>query len=432
MMRRFLPKTLFMRAVLIVVLPTVLVQVVTAFVFYDRHWDNVTRHMSSALAGEIAFLSYQASSMSRKEREALYWIFQETTGLRSDFKPGEKLSEKDRKDKSAFPEFSRALDERIDLPYAVRRLHEEGEVEIRIQLSDGVLSFQTTLKRLDSSTTTIFILWMVGASLVLLCIALLFLRNQVRPIKQLAEAAESFGKGQDISYFKPYGALEVRRAARAFLVMRERIQRQIRTRTDMLAGISHDLRTPLSRMKLELALLGETPEVKELQEDVAQMEHMIAEYLDFARGGGGEESVAVNMRGLLEDIVADYKRMGHVIPFAMSEGATMALRPQAFRRLMHNLLDNALRFGKQAALTASVAGNHLEISVDDDGPGIPAEMREEVFRPFTRLDTSRNSKTGGVGLGLTIAQDVVQAHGGSIALDASAMGGLRVTVRLPL
>jgi len=430
--KRFLPKTLFMRALLIVVLPTVLVQAVSAYIFYERHWENVTKHMANALAGEIAFLSQQAEEVNPKERSEQLWAFHETTGIRASFERGAKLSKKSTSAAQDFPEFQHVLDERIAEPFTVKRLEAQEMLEIRVQLKDGVLTFYTTLKRLESSTTVIFMLWMVGATLVFLCIAIVFLRNQVRPIRQLAEAAEGFGKGRDIGDFKPHGALEVRRAARAFLVMRERILRQIRSRTEMLAGISHDLRTPLTRMKLQLAMLPASQEVQDLQSDVTQMERMITEYLDFARGDSGEESERISIAQLLQGIADDYRRLNKEVPCNVPEDAKLDVRPGPLIRMMHNIIDNALRYGRECSISTRVASGKLEIYVDDKGPGIPKEQREAVFRPFTRLDASRNPKTGGVGLGLTIARDAARSHGGNITLADAPSGGLRVVVRLPL
>lgn len=428
--RRLLPKGLFARALLIVVLPTVLVQMVTAYIFYTRHWENVTRHMANSLAGEIAFLAYQATSAKRQDHETLAWIFEQTTGITSSFAGGARLTSK--RKRADFPEFESILAKRIDLPFEVSRLPDGDNLAIRVQLADGVLTLEATVKRLENPTTSIFMLWVSGSSLVFLLIAIIFLKNQVRPIRELALAAESFGKGRDHAGFKPAGALEVRQAARAFLEMRERIQRQIRTRTDMLAGISHDLRTPLTRMKLELALLPDSPEVRELGDDVAQMERMVAEYLDFARGAGGEEAQRVDVAALLSDIREDYRRTGRDFALTAQAGVCAALRPVAFRRVLHNIIDNALRYGKELAVAAHTEGEMLTIIADDHGPGIPKAQREEVFRPFTRLEASRNQSTGGVGLGLTIARDIAQSHGGDIALGESPAGGLRVIIRLPL
>jgi len=432
LLKRLLPKTLFVRGLLIVVLPTVLVQAVAAYIFYERHWENVTKHMANALAGEIAFLARQAEDSDPGERAEQLHAFRATTGIRAHFERGAKLPKETPAEAADLPDFQHILDERIDENFTVRRLEAQEMLEIKVQLKDGVLSFRTTLKRLESSTTVIFMLWMVGASLVFLCIAIVFLRNQVRPIRRLAEAAEGFGKGRDIGDFKPHGAQEVRRAARAFLVMRERILRQIRSRTEMLAGISHDLRTPLTRMKLQLAMLAPTQEVQDLQSDVAQMERMITEYLDFARGDSGEESERISIVQLLQGIADDYRRLNKEVPCSVPEDVKLEVRPGALIRMLHNIIDNALRYGGECSISTRVTSGKLEIYIDDKGPGIPPDQREEVFRPFTRLDASRNPKTGGVGLGLTIARDVARSHGGNIKLLDAPGGGLRVVVRLPL
>ena len=305
-------------------------------------------------------------------------------------------------------------------------------IEIAIKLDDKVVRLQTTNKRLESRTTVIFLVWMLGASAIFLMIAIVFLRNQIRPIRRLAEAADSLGRGVDLPDFKPSGASEVRKAARAFIVMRERIKRQLRTRTEMLAGISHDLRTPLTRMKLELAMLGDSEAVRELGDDVQQMERMIAEYLDFARGEGREEAVRVSLNELLEDVVSDYQRLNADVVLLTKNDVMVDIRVSGFRRMLHNLVDNAMRYGRRCELSLRVAANYCEVVIDDEGPGIPVEKHEEVFKPFNRLDPSRNSKTGGVGLGLTIARDIALAHGGTISLESSPKNGLRVIIRLPL
>lgn len=430
--RHFMPRTLFARALLIVVLPTILVQIVTAYIFYSRHWENVTRHMANALAGEIAFLAYQATSTKRNERDSLTWIFEETTGIASSFQEGRKLPPRKKNAVPDYPEFERILSERIDLPFESRRMPDGDTMEVYIQLSDGLLTFRTSNKRLESPTTSIFILWTTSASFIFLVIALVFLRNQVKPIRALAQAAESFGKGRDYPGFKPTGALEVRRAARAFLVMRERILRQIRSRTEMLAGISHDLRTPLTRMKIQLEFLGDNIAAKELSDDVSQMEYMITEYLDFARGDSGEESQLEDLAALLSGIAEDYSRMGQTVPLSMPSDVVIAVRPHAFRRMMHNLVDNALRYGGSAEIAARQSAGAIEIAIDDTGPGIAPASREEVFRPFKRLDESRNLSTASVGLGLTIARDIARSHGGNITLTENPKGGLRVLIWLPL
>lgn len=438
MSKKYLPKSLFVRALLILVLPTLFIQIVTAYIFFDRHWENVTRHMSSSLAGEVAFLIKQLKDVPAKQKPQVVSEFESATGIDVSFEAVESFNSK--KSSADFLEFQSLLRDKIKEEFTVRNIKDGTYVETRILLPTQSLKIVTSTKRLESPTTKIFLAWMLGASTLFLFIAIIFLRNQIRPITRLAQAADNFGRGVDTPNFRPHGATEVRKAARAFIVMRERIRRQLRTRTDMLSGISHDLRTPLTRMKLQLAMLPADivarddmrEAIIELDDDVLQMQHMIQEYLDFARDEGREEAVRIWLNELLADVVSDYTRMQQEVTLSVESKFEIDLRVSPCRRMLHNLIDNALRYGKRCHLTLRIAGSYAEIMVDDEGVGIPAEKREEVFKPFNRLEPSRNSKTGGVGLGLTIARDVVLAHGGTIALDASPTGGLRVIIRLPL
>jgi two-component system osmolarity sensor histidine kinase EnvZ len=258
------------------------------------------------------------------------------------------------------------------------------------------------------------------------------MRNQVSPLRRLASAADNFGKGRDTPNFSPSGASEVRQAASAFMSMRDRIQRQIQQRTEMLAGVSHDLRTPLTRMKLQLAMLKDVAEIEELNSDVAAMENMIEGYLNFARGEGSEQPIPTDAKILLSEVIHDAKRKSITISFVMPETVNLPLAPNAIKRLLTNLIDNAARHGESVLVTAQRNGSVLELIVEDDGPGIPEHMREEVFRPFFRLDESRNVATGGTGLGLSIARDIVQSHGGDIRLNNSVLGGLKAIISLPI
>jgi two-component system osmolarity sensor histidine kinase EnvZ len=303
-------------------------------------------------------------------------------------------------------------------------------------MPDGVLSVLSPERRLYSFTSYLFIIWMLGSSLVLFSIATLFMRNQIRPIRRLAVAADAFGKGRDISDFRPEGALEVRQAARAFLLMRDRIRRQISQRTEMLAGVSHDLRTPLTRMKLQLAMMPDMAEVEEIKADVAEMQVMIDGYLSFARGDGEEEERQVDLSLLLAEIAGNARREGARLTLdpmvTQGDAVILPLRLLSLRRCLTNLIGNAARYGRHVWLSLERRGNFVEILIDDDGPGIPEDQREAVFRPFHRLEPSRNQKTGGVGLGLTIARDIARRHGGDILLRDSPQKGLRAVVRLPL
>lgn len=327
---------------------------------------------------------------------------------------------------------TRALAGWVHRPFFIDAKSSDKFVDIEVQLDDGVIGFHISRKRLYSPTTTIFVLWMVGTSMLLFGIATLFMRNQVRAVRRLAFAADNFGKGRDVPDFKPEGAAEVRQAAAAFALMRERIKRQISQRTEMLAGVSHDLRTPLTRMKLQLAMMDGIDGVAELKDDVADMERMVDGYLAFARGEGSEGAESTSLTALLEDVVGKLRREGAAIDLHCEEEMTLALRPHAMARSLMNLVGNAVRYGKHVSVRASRRAGAAEVVIDDDGPGIPPERREDAFKAFVRLEESRNPETGGVGLGLTIARDILRGHGGDVLLESSPFGGLRVRLRLPM
>ncbi|MBT3557641.1 MAG: HAMP domain-containing protein [Rhodospirillales bacterium] len=432
--KRFLPKTLLGRSVLIIVIPLVLLQVVSAGIFYETHWSKITRRLAVGVAGDVAAVI----DMMRHDPTptGLEWAMHLAAGtmsFSSSFHEGDVL-EQVTTDIEGHMENTLlwALDSYVAKPVWIDSESLRRHVIIHVQLPTGVLRLTTPRKRLFSSTTYVFVLWMVGTSLILFAIATLFMRNQVKPIRRLAFASDEFGKGRDVEKFKPEGAAEVRLAAQAFIAMRERIQRQIGQRTDMLAGVSHDLRTPLTRMKLQLALLEGQKGVEDLKGDIAEMEYMLDEYLAFARGEGTEKPVDTNLSDLLREAVTQAGRKGAHVDLHLEEDITIPIRPNAFRRSITNLVDNALRYGENVAIRAGRRDDMIEIAVDDDGPGIPEEKRDEVFRPFVRLETSRNQGTGGVGLGLSIARDVVRGHGGDMALDQSPLGGLRAIVRMPV
>jgi two-component system osmolarity sensor histidine kinase EnvZ len=308
-------------------------------------------------------------------------------------------------------------------------------VDLRVQLKDGVLQVLVPRARVTASNADIFILWMIGSSLVLIGISVLFLRNQIKPIERLAYAAENFGKGRSASEFKAYGAAEVRRAAAAFIQMRERIERFVQQRTEMLAGISHDLKTPLTRLRLQLALMPRDEDTVAMEGDIAEMEHMLNEYLEFARGEGGGVAEPADLGVLAAEAVADAGRAHDAaarITLNIAEPLTVAVKRNALKRCVVNLIDNALKYGGRVQVELRRAGRRVEIAVDDDGPGIADEQREEAFRPFHRLDEGRNLQAGGVGLGLAIARDIARSHGGDIRLEKSPLGGLRAILRLPI
>ncbi len=276
-----------------------------------------------------------------------------------------------------------------------------------------------------------FLVWMAATALFLVTVSLIFLRNQIKPIRRLAVAAEAFGKGRDMP-FRPSGAREVRQAGVAFLDMKRRVERAIEQRTAMLNGVSHDLRTVLTRFKLSLALLGEGQEQEAIGRDIAEMQRMLEAYLAFARGDGGEAAKEIDMRTALIELTADAQRHGHPTKLDYHGDPRATVRPDAFRRCLANLVGNAQRYGRNVAITAERGERSLVIHVDDDGPGIPAESREDAFKPFYRLDEARNQDDAGAGLGLAIARDIARAHGGDVNLTDAPMGGLRATVTIPI
>ena len=433
--RRFLPRSLLGRAVLIIITPLILMQVISTWVFYDRHYDTITKRLAQGLAGDVAtVIALLEQDGSLQQQREIFQLARSTMQLQLTLTEAIDLPMLTRPGVGSVVEarLEDALRERLGHRFAIDTRSIRDRVEILVQLPDGVLRVLVPTERLFSSTTYIFIFWTIGSSILLFGIAVVFMRNQVKPIRRLAHAAESFGKGQEVRDFKPEGATEVRQAAAAFINMRDRIKRQIQQRTEMLAGVSHDLRTPLTRMKLQLEMLQDVPDAKYLQADVSEMEHMVEGYLAFARGEGQETPSPTNLGGLLRDVVAQMTRDGRAIDLHVEQDLTLPLRRDGMRRCLTNLVANAQRHAKHVAVRAGRRKNLVEVTVDDDGPGIPPERYEDVFKPFFRLEESRNPATGGIGLGLTIARDVARSHGGDVTLEAAPGGGLRVRIWLPV
>lgn len=432
--KRFLPRSLFGRSLMIIVTPMILVQVISTYVFYDRHWDLITRRLSGAVAGELAFVvELLAEEPSIEGDEPIFDMSRRHFWAELTYRPGDILPNETLVPSGLLEEkLTRELNQRLSFPHRLDARTIERHVKISVQLPNGVLDFVTTRDRLFSSTTYVFLMWMVGSSLILFAVAVVFMRNQIRPIRRLAAAADSFGKGSDAPGFKPEGAAEVRLAASAFIRMRDRIQRQISQRTEMLAGVSHDLRTPLTRMRLQLAMMAGGEDAEALRQDIAEMEQMLEGYLAFARGEGTEQAQPIDLARLLREVTNDARHSGRRIVLRAEEPLTVTLRPNAFKRALTNLVQNACRYGKSVEVAARLTQGQLEVTIDDDGPGIPPEKRADVFKPFFRLEASRNPMTGGVGLGLTIARDIVLGHGGELVLGDAPQGGLRATVLIPV
>jgi two-component system osmolarity sensor histidine kinase EnvZ len=434
-MKRFMPTGLYARALLIIIAPMVILQSVVAFVFMERHWSAVTQRLSAGVVADIAALvDVHGGYPQDTERAQIRRIAQERLGLVVDFLPVSEMPQPGPKPFFSLLDQTLSLELRkqIKRPFWIDTVGRSALVEIRIQLDNSVMRVFAPRSAAYVSNSEIFLLWMVGTSIVLITVAVLFLRNQIRPILRLADAADAFGKGRDMPNFRPRGAREVRRASLAFIEMKLRIERAIEQRTAMLAGVSHDLRTILTRFKLELALIGETPEIDAMKKDVDEMERMLEAYLAFARGDMGEQSAPTDMAAFLQELKTDAERHGHKASVDFHGHPIVTVKSTALKRCLANLVSNAARFAPSIAITGQRDHRWLTVTVDDDGPGIPADMREEVFKPFLRLDNARNQDKGGSGLGLAIARDIARAHGGDIMLGDSPLGGLRATVRVPV
>lgn len=441
-LRRIMPRGLFGRSLLIVLLPIVILQAGLAIIFYERHWDTVTRWLASGLAGEVGLLVELLEEAEGPEaRSQALDRARAHLGFSLSLQPDGRLSEaigrngtgESRLDRTLYETFERQLER----PFAIdtRPIDLPKRIAIFVQLDEGLLRVLAERKRVDSTTTTVFMGWMVGLSLLLLVLAIYFLTRQVRPIRRLAWAADSFGKGRDVGDFKLEGATEIRQAGAAFNLMRKRTLRFVSQRTEMLAAVSHDLRTPLTRMKLQLAMLErgkiEPDDLDDLRSDVQEMSDVVEGYLTFARGEGQEEVEPTDIGAVLREVAERAGSGGAEVAVELEHPIELDVRPVAIRRCLSNLIENAVRHADRVKVRATMQREQVWIAIDDDGPGIPEHRREEVFRPFSRLDPSRNPSTGGVGLGLTIARDIVLAHGGDIELDDSPQGGLRVLIRLP-
>ena len=428
-----MPKGLYARSLLIVILPMVLLQSVIAYTFMERHWQLMTVRLSTGVVQDVAALIQVYQTFPDDPRHSQLRRIGAELGLSVDVLPADPLP-------TALPKpffsildgaLSREIAQKIHRPFWIDTVGRSNFVEIRVKLDHAVLRVLARRNAAYASNSEIFLVWMVGASLILLGVSIAFLRNQIRPILQLAGAAEAFGKGRETE-FRPRGAREVRQAGYAFVEMKRRIERAMEQRTAMLNGVSHDLRTILTRFKLSLALLDGGLEQEAMQRDVEEMQRMLEAYLAFARGDGGENPAPTDIRALLDELKTEAERQGYVADVDISGETMVTVRPDAFKRCLANLVCNAQRYGERIAIEAAGDQRFLTIHVDDDGPGVPPEAREDVFRPFFRLDEARNQDEGGTGLGLAIARDIARSHGGDIQLATSPLGGLRASVRVPV
>ena len=435
-LERHLPSGLYYRSLIIVIAPIVLLQTIMAGIILDRHWDNVTRVLGKSLAREIGMVTdlYDRSDKSETAIKDIEFAANKRLNLGLQISRGETLPAPINRTLYSLVDtkMTRYLERETGRPFWINSSAKDGKVEIRVEVEKGlVFRILTDEDRAYAANTVVLLFWMLLSSLVLLSIAVVFLRKQISPIVELAKAAQSFGMGRDVAEFRPRGASEVRQAGQAFVDMKGRIARHVEQRTAMLAGVSHDLRTILTRFKLELAFLGDGPKVKPLKEDVEEMQRMLEAYMAFVRGDGGEKTEAVYLSQMFSSVAKSVTRGKSDVELDVQD-VDVNLKPNAFRRLISNLLGNAIRYASNVKVKGGVENRLLTIFVDDDGPGIPAASREDAFRPFVRLDHARNLDETGTGLGLAIALDIAHAHGGEITLGDSPSGGLRAVVQIPV
>lgn len=434
---KFLPKTLFFRTMLLIFIPLIVVQVVSIVAFFDGSWGRVGKRLSANLTSDMSFIM-ELTDKSPKNLANIKALARKNFDVDYNFYSNSQkhnvINKASRNNKLVTGFLEESL--RSKFPDAVTTIYMgkgDKDLMVLIDRPTGLYQFQTSSKNIFSSSIFGFVLWMIGTSVLLFLVAVLFLRIQVRSIAELAQVAEDFGKGIDNKDFKPYGSSEVRKAALAFIKMKERINRQISERTQMLAGVSHDLRTPLTRMKLQSSMMAEGQDKQDFLNDICEMEKMLDGYLAFVSGEGGEKAAFVDMNEMILSILNKFRNTQALIRYSTNDQVSAIQgREQALKRALTNVISNAFRYGKTIAVKLESNNNKLEVTIDDDGPGIPEDKREDVFKAFFRLEESRNKETGGVGLGLSIAKDVITSHGGRIELFDSPMGGLRVLVSIPL
>ncbi len=431
-LKRYLPKSLFGRALLIIMLPIAIMQMAVAYFFFNAHWNEVTANLSDSVAADVSVavqLYKQDPTHDRTRRldNMLRPNMELSVALvAADSLP---LTSRDAFFSNLDKTLRRALANSLTDEFWFDTTRYPNHIDIRVSVDEGVLRFIAARDRVFAPTGFVFIFWLVTATLLLSMVSILFIRNQAKPISELAAAADAFGKGHDISPFKPSGASEVRLAGQSFLKMRGRLKRHLEQRTIMLAGVSHDLRTPLTRLKLHLAMQTPSKDNEAAKQDLVEMETMLKGYLDFARGLSGEDTVAVNAKSYMQDLLS---RMNiSATTLICDVDFKIALKPQSFERALQNLLSNALKYGTHCRVTLQRDEDVAYFIIEDDGPGIPEDRREEAMKAFQRLDTARNQNIEGVGLGLSIVKDITQIHGGTLRLDVSEMGGLKAIICLP-
>ena len=430
MIKKILPQTLLGRSILILVVPLIILQIIITVIFYNRHWDTITRHRTIDFVKDITLVV--ESFEKNKSRENQIWILSnvsEKLQLQTIYIENKKLSfEKDKQKTSKLEKYLLENLDPLGKKFNLNINNKKKLITVMVEVNNGILEFRANKKRIYSSTTYIFILWMVSASIILFIVALLFLKNQIKPIRKLAIAVDRFGKGKNIQNFKPSGAKEVRRVSNAFKIMKDRIENSITQRNKMFSSISHDIRTILTRMKLNLEL--HKLDKGGLKKDLIEMEEMVEEYLKYAKGEEKEKIQKINIVNLLNSIKKRYSKKN--ISFKNDKKINISIRLNSIKRCINNILSNSLKFSKKVEISCNKKKDYVEIIIDDDGPGIPKSERKKVLQPFYRVEASRNRNTGGIGLGITIAADIINNHGGNFLLEQSPLGGLRAKIYLPI
>jgi len=430
--KRYLPKTLFGRAILIIILPVMIMQIVVAYIFFNAHWTSVTASLSDSVAADVSMtVELYEQSPGNERAVRLDAMTSPHMQLSMQLVESETLPTANRRaffsvlDKT----LQRALSQSLEHPFWFDTTRYPNHIDIRVEVEEGTLRFIAPRERVFAPTGFVFIFWLVLASVLLTLISIYFIRNQAKPISKLAAAADAFGKGQDIADFKPSGAVEVRLAGQSFLKMRQRIGRFMDQRTTMLAGVSHDLRTPLTRLNLHLAMQEDNEDNRAARADIKDMETMLNGYLDFAQGLSDEEVDMVELSEFLTSIInksADPKPI-----LNSSETIEIPLKPIAMARAISNLFSNSQKYADQIRISTRRESGRYLIELEDNGPGISPENYDNVFKPFFRVDSARNQNVEGTGLGLSITRDIIRSHGGTISLSQSDLGGLKTTISLP-
>ena len=431
-LKKIFPSGLYTRSLIIIIAPIVILQAILTFVFLERHWQLVTKKLSSSVVSEIGMMMdmqknndlIKISSNAKKFYDINLRLLTNQR-IDNDFRLPANLVEKT---------LSQELQKSLNNKYSIEDAPEEKKVIINIEVENGILEFVIPRRNVYATNSHIFLVWMVISSILILSIAILFLRQQIKPIEKLAKAAESFGIGRKIKNFKPTGATEVRKAADAYIKMQERIEKFLEQRTLMLAGVSHDLRTPLTRIKLQLEMYSNQKGNKELLKDVNEMQYMLETYLDFSQTASSEEDTEVDLKELIDNIISTSNEKSKIISLKPTnlKNIKYICKKIALKRCIINLINNAKAFGDEILITLDKSNKEITITIEDNGPGIPKKDYEKALRPFQRLDSSRNQNIAGSGLGLSISQEIMNSIGGNIKLSKSKLGGLKVIMTLPL